>query len=239
MKNRSLIILLTVILGTCGAAFAQEGIYLIGGYQTLRMQPNTAINRIIYSFNQQATQPMDLLQNMQGIVIGYGSMGDGGGVDLIWDRKKADLGTYEDASRGWAESARIHNNSFRLMPYIHLIPAEGAKVSLGASLDVTTFKTKRYQSTTGRWVLEPGGFLGGFNPTINSSIFMHFTFSKGPVGLRITPHVQLPWYYDHFGGLFFVEEFFGPIEGTLASDQLQYLANYGIQAQLLIFLENN
>ena len=122
------------------------------------------------------------------------------------------------------------------MPYVHLIPGRFAQVSLGVSLDVATFKTKRFQSNSGRWVLEPGGFLGGFNPTVNSSLFMHFTFSPGPVALRVTPYVQLPWYYDKFGALSFGEEFLGSINFDLIPDQPQYLANYGVQAVFMIFL---
>lgn len=238
MKKRNFFVLLLLLFCILPNTRAQEGWYFIGGYQVTRMQPNTAINRLLYSFNQRSTttQATDLLHEMRGIVIGYGGSGDLGGIDMIWDRKKADLGTYEDQSRGWSESIRIQNNSFRMMPYLNIVPANALQVSLGLSLDVSTFKTKRYQGNTGRWVLEPGGFLGGFNPTVNSSLFMHFTLWAGPVGLRLTPYAQLPWYYDHFDGLVFATEFYGPIEGALAADQLQYLANYGVQGQILIYL---
>ncbi|MCE2495611.1 MAG: hypothetical protein J4F31_03375 [Flavobacteriales bacterium] len=224
------------------ALSAQSQRYFTGGYQWATMtQSNNNVNRVVEATNLYFgtdEKQIGYLSDMSGIVWGFGATDEHWGIEMIFDYKKAGLGTLEGIDpwgQPFENSFRVKHNGFRYIVFYNIWRSELSRFSVGASMDLYNFKLYNWSTDQNKWRRANEGLHMNGATTFNAQVVLALGEA---VGIRIMPYYQVPRngsggvedLWTEGSGVTFITDL---VAGELR-DMKMWSNNYGIQAGIVI-----
>jgi len=185
--------------------FATAQGYIEGGYKTGIFLNTAGLNSTIADYNtghQWLTEEMPSVRGAHGYRFSFGYQGSQDspfGVYFVIQALRAEpTGSGINPYTGVLSYERlsVHYGGFGIGPMFTVVHSEVLDVQIGMDLNAFNYYVLRYQkSATPDFKFldyEDLEVINNVNPTIN--LFMRFALFLGPVGIALTPEIDIPIY---------------------------------------------